>query len=121
MEVYLKRAVSGIWIFINEYVIGVYIDENLNWSHINDMCQNIAYRLGICKSVSRKLNIRTAKLMYNSLVWPHFDYCNSIVNNSHTTFLDILHKLQNRGCWNYNVGTLQIQCPTYTRYSYCGL
>ena len=39
---------------------------------------------GICKRVRSMLNINTAKLLYNSLVLPHFDYFNSIVNNSHT-------------------------------------
>ena len=38
------------------------------------------------------LNIHTAKLLYNSLVLPHFDYCNIVVNNSHAKLQD---RLQN--------------------------
>ena len=44
------------------------------------------------------LNTHTAKLLYfNSLVLPHFDYCNIIVHNNHTKLQDRLQKLQNRG------------------------
>ena len=59
------------------------------------------------------LNVHTAKLLYDSLVLPHFDYCNIIVNNSHTKLQDRLQKLQNRGariimCEQYRSNVQQI-------------
>ena len=61
------------------------------------MCKKIACHLGIFERVSSMLNIDTAKLLYNSLVLPHFDYCNVTVHNSHIKLQDRLQKLQNRG------------------------
>ena len=61
------------------------------------MYTKIACRLGIFKRARSMLNIHTAKLLYNSLVLPHFDYCNIVVKKSHAKFHDRLQKLQNRG------------------------
>ena len=74
------------------------LEFTLNWSHHTDtICKNIACRLGIFKRVRSMLNIHTAKLLYNSLVLSHFDYCNIVVNNSHAKLQDRLQKIKSRG------------------------
>ena len=56
--------------------LGVTVDENLCWNnHIDDISNKISRRLGVLKRVSSLLDINTAKLLFNSLILPIFDYC----------------------------------------------
>ena len=81
----------------NTKSLGVTIDENLSWSeHIGELCKKIASGIGAIKRTRSLFPRRTLQLVYNSLVQPYFDYCNSVWGNCCKTLATKLQKLQNR-------------------------
>ncbi len=74
---------------VNQYkYLGVFLDTCLDWNHhIGVTAGKISQQLGVLR-VRRHLTIDTAKMLYNSLVLPLFDYCDVVRR---------LQKLQNRG------------------------
>ena len=66
----------------NTKSLGVTIDENLSWGeHIGELCKKIACGIGAIKRIRSLFPRRTLQLVYNSLVQPYFDYCNSVWGN----------------------------------------
>ena len=81
----------------NTKSLGVTIDENLSWSeHIGELCKKIASGIVAIKRTRSLFPRRTLQLVYNSLVQPYFDYCNSVWGNCCKTLATKLQKLQNR-------------------------
>ena len=77
--------------------LGVLIDQNLNWEcHIQSICKNIASALGAIKRIRHLVPFSILMNVYNSLVQPHFDYCNVVWGNCGIGLSDKLQKLQNR-------------------------
>ena len=57
--------------------IGVLIDGNLSWEcHINEISKKIASGISAIKRIRYFLPFEILLNAYNSLVQPHFDYCN---------------------------------------------
>ncbi len=78
--------------------LGMWIDENLNWaSHIDKMSAKISRRLGLFRRIRHCLTPDTAKMSYNALVLPLFDYGNVIYSTCGSTMMRRLQVLQNRG------------------------
>ena len=72
--------------------------------HADILCAELAERIGILRwvrnsSVPSKndLDLWMAWKMYNALILPIFDYCNTIVSNRNTDILNKLQRLQNWG------------------------
>jgi hypothetical protein len=84
---------------VDEYkYLGLHLDSHLDWNHhISHVAGKISKRLGVLKRVRRHLNLFTAKMLYNALVLPMFDYCDVVLSNMNLSQLDRLQKLQNRG------------------------
>ena len=60
--------------------LGVIIDDKLKFSsHINYVCKKIAKKIGVLKRVSWYLSIDSRKLVYNTIVLPHFNYCSTVL------------------------------------------
>ena len=77
--------------------LGVLIDQNLNWEcHIQSICKNIASALGAIKRIRHLVLFSILMNVYNSLVQPHFDYCNVVWGNCGIGLSDKLQKFQNR-------------------------
>lgn len=77
--------------------LGVFIDDKLNWnSHIEKLIKKIASGIGAIKRVRHLVPQVTLHHIYQSLVQPHFDYCNIVWGNSGVTLQEKLQKLQNR-------------------------
>ena len=77
--------------------LGVKIDDNLFWTaHINDLTKKIASGINALKRIRSFVPTTTLKLIFNSLVQPHFNYCCSVWDSCNKTYAEKLQKLQNR-------------------------
>ena len=62
--------------------LGVHIDGNLSWEcHINEISKKIASGISAIKRIRYFLPFEILLNVYNSLVQPHFDYCNVVWGN----------------------------------------
>ena len=74
--------------------LGVIIDRHLTFtSHINKLCGKISAKTGLLWRVRSFIDNNLAMKLYNSLIYPHFLYCNFILD----------------GCSKTNRNKLQIQ------------
>jgi len=77
--------------------LGVIIDEHLSWSnHIDALSKKISSAIGALKRIRPFISEHTALQIYQELILPHFDYCNSVWGDCNLTLSDKLQKLQNR-------------------------
>ena len=59
--------------------LGVHIDGNLSWEcHINEISKEIASGISAIKRIRYFLSFEILLNVYNSLVKPHFDYCDGV-------------------------------------------
>ena len=92
----------------NSKSLGVHIDGNLSWEcHINEISK-IASGISAIKLVRHFLPFELLLNVYNSLVQPHFDYCNVVWGNCSE---NLSSKLQNRAARvltfsNYDCSTI---------------
>ena len=76
--------------------LGVYMDINFNWhTHVEIFSKKISSEIGILRRVKPFLTIDLSKTMFNSIVLPHFTYCDIIWASSDETNITRLQKLQN--------------------------
>ena len=84
--------------------LGVHIDGNLSWEcHINEISKKIASGISAIKRIRYFLPFEIPLNVYNSLVQPHFDYCNVAGGNCSR---NLSSKLQNRAA----------HAPTFSNY-----
>ena len=77
--------------------LGVYIDENLTWNvHTENLSKKVASCIGALKRIRPFVPHKTLLFTYNSLVKPHFHYCNVVWGSCNKTLANKLQKLQNR-------------------------
>ena len=56
--------------------LGLTLDESLNWNaHVNKISNKISKVIGIMNKQKRFLPTRILKLMYDSFILPHINYC----------------------------------------------
>ena len=73
--------------------LGALIDDNLTWrSHIDKLTKKIASGIGAIKRVRHLVPYGTLHSIYQTLVQPHFNYCNIVWGNCGVTFQDKLQK-----------------------------
>ena len=67
--------------------LGVYLDDNLNWSaHVGYVSRKLSRYVPVIFKVRQCLTRKSLKLLYNSLIYPHLIYCNTVwgsARNSH--------------------------------------
>ncbi len=89
--------------------LGMWMDATLNWHHhIDKMRSKISQRLGVFKRVRSYLAEDLAKTLYNTMILPLFDYCDTIYGRTDKCSLQKLQRLQNRG------GKIILRVPTDT-------
>lgn len=77
--------------------LGVLVDGNISWkSHIDATCKKLSKAIGIMRRVKNIISNESLKLLYNTLVLPHFDYCSLVWDNCPNKLKDRLQKLQNK-------------------------
>ena len=59
--------------------LGIYIDQNVNWKcHIENISKKIVRAIGAVKRIRHLTPVNVLIKVYNSLIQPHFDYCNVV-------------------------------------------
>ena len=77
--------------------LGVHIDQNLSWEcHIQSICKKIASALGAIKRIRHLIPFNVLINFFNSLIQPHFEYCNVVWSNCGIGLSYKLQRLQNR-------------------------
>ncbi len=77
--------------------LGVTFDSKMSWTcHVDHICKTVSKRIGVIRKVKYYLPPCTLKLLANSLVMPHFDYCSSVWSNCNADLLNSLQVHHNR-------------------------
>ena len=92
--------------------LGTHLDSRVNFNyHIDYMCRKISKAIGVMKYVSKYVPQQSKKLIYNTIVMPHFDYCCTVWSATSKYNIERLQKLQNRAMRII----LQCRCDTHIR------
>jgi len=89
---------SAVEQIVSAKSLGVYVDQNINWEClIANICKKIACGIGAIKRIRHLTPSNGLIEVYNSLVRPHFDYCNIVYmwGNCNKGFSEKRQKLQN--------------------------
>ena len=71
--------------------LGVYLDENLRWNvHVGCILRKISEYVPILYNVWHNLSKYSLKLLYNSLIYPFFIYCNTVWGSANKNILNSL-------------------------------
>lgn len=105
-QIYSRKVVSDLTIEINKAKIlrkktikylGIIVDENLKWtSHISNVSMIISRSLGIMGRAKYFLTAYELKLLYNTMILPHLNYCAAVWGSNYATNVFSLVKLQKR-------------------------
>ncbi len=75
--------------------LGVYLDGVISYKeHASKVVKKISSRIGVLSNVVRYFILDYGKLLFNTIVLPHFDYCSQVWSNSTKSVLDPIIKLQ---------------------------
>ncbi len=78
--------------------LGVYLDEVMTYKElVSKVVKKMSSRIGVLSKVVRYVTLDYRKLLFNTIVLPHFDYCSQVWSNSTKSVLDPIIKLQKRG------------------------
>ncbi len=107
VENYLQNDIHNLSLNINQQnlevvtqykYLGIIIDNELKFEkHIDYLCKKISKKIGFLARVGRCLSLQTRKIIYNTIVLPHFTYGSTILFMANKTDLQRLQRLQNRG------------------------
>ena len=77
--------------------LGVLIDDKLTWhDQIDKVRKQVLFGSYMLRKASYFIPSHTLKMLYNSIVAPHFDYCDIVWNTCGETDKEKLQRLQNR-------------------------
>ena len=77
--------------------LGVLVDENIKWrSHINSVATTVSRNLGIIGRIKHYLSSKQLRLLYNSMILPHLNYCAAVWGVNYGTAINKLLLLQKR-------------------------
>lgn len=81
----------------NQKLLGLYIDENLNWcSHIDYLCSTVASKISLLRQLSEYVPISSQKLFYQGYILPLLDYGSVVWGATSAGNIERLVKLQKR-------------------------
>ena len=91
---YNNQAIPQV---IAHKLLGVNIDQNLQWSyHIDMISGKIAQKVYQLNCIKHYLDMQTRKIFYFAYIQPHLDYCSSAWGHCAPSHLKRLHSLQKR-------------------------
>ena len=77
--------------------LGIHVDDKLKWDvHIEQMCNKVSKMVSYLCRLRQYVNMSELKLIYNSIILPHFDYGDVIWQSASNNCLTQLQKIQNR-------------------------
>ena len=78
-------------------LLGVVLDDQINWKHHIRKVQNkILSIIGILYRICDKIDIKTSLLLYDALIGSHLSYCNIVWGFGYTASLEALYTCQKR-------------------------
>ena len=81
----------------NQKLLGIYIDENLNWTtHIEYLCKVVSSKISLLRQFSECVPMHVQKQFYQSYILPLIDYGSITWGSTSSANLDRLSKLQKR-------------------------
>ena len=98
-QVFASINVNDVTIKRVNHVIfwGFTLDDSLSWSHqIAKVESKVSSIIGVLYKIRKKINVKTALLIYDSLIATHLMYCNILWRYGHSTQLDKIFVLQKR-------------------------
>ena len=77
--------------------LGITIDKHIKWDkHIDILKSKLSSKVGLLYRLRKTVPLDTIMQLYNSIVLPHFDYCDIIYGQCSNVNLEKIQKLQNR-------------------------
>jgi hypothetical protein len=77
--------------------IGVTVDAKLTWvNHIKSVKSKVAKGIGVLAKARKYVDIMFLKLLYNSIIYSHLNYCVEVWGNSANIHINSLFKLQKK-------------------------
>ena len=81
----------------SQKLLGLYIDEHLNWStHIDHLCKLISSKISLLQQLSNYVPTHAQKLFYQGFILPLLDYGCVTWGSTSSTNINRLSKLQIR-------------------------
>ena len=78
-------------------LLGIYIDENLQWSdHIDNLCSTISSKISLLKQLSLYIPVEVQKHYYQGCILPLIDYGSSTWGTTSKANIEGISKLQKR-------------------------
>ena len=76
--------------------LGLTIDKDLSWkTHVSNVRKKAFAAIGCIRRASQYLPVKIRKMLYNSLVLPHLDYCSTVWHSCNQTLSQSLERTQN--------------------------
>ncbi|MCG8047471.1 MAG: reverse transcriptase domain-containing protein, partial [Candidatus Thiodiazotropha endolucinida] len=81
----------------NQKLLGLHIDEHLNWStHIDHLCATVSSKISLLRQLSEHVPVHVQKLFYQGYILPLLDYGSVTWGSTTAANIDRLIKLQKR-------------------------
>ena len=78
-------------------LLGVHIDENLNFtSHISDICTKASQKVGVLMRLRKLIPCSAKSVLYKSFILPHLTYCHLVWHFCKSTDSKKLERIQER-------------------------
>ena len=89
--------------------LGVMLDPQLTFSHqVNYMCKKIGKKIGFFRRIAANLTQWSKLLIYNTIIYPHFTYCASLLIACNNQEIGRVQLLQNKAM------RIVLNCNSYT-------
>ena len=90
--------------------LGVIMDHELKFKdHCDYICKKISKKIGVMGRLNKVLTTYAMKVVYNTIVLPHYNYCATLLYLFNDTDIHRLQVLQNKGM------RIVLKCNKYTR------
>ena len=81
----------------NQKLMGLYIDENLNWNtHIDNLCKAVSSKISLLRQLAEYVPLQVQKQFYQGYILPLLDYGSITWGSTSTANIERLSKLQKR-------------------------
>ena len=82
----LKFNNESLNMISNDKILGIYVDNNLNWSdHIKHLLRKITSSIWLLSKIKKFLSQAHRVQFYKSYIQPHIDFCNIVLGSSSET------------------------------------
>ena len=79
----------------NQKLLGLHIDENLNWNiHIDNLCKVVSSKISLQRQLAEYVPLQVQKQFYQGYIIPLLDYGSITWGSTSTANIERLSKLQ---------------------------